>query len=649
MSLVLEGFALAIEAGGLIIDCACCIGEKCDLRACLTEIDCTDAGGPNADCYCRGNQCVDDPSCTDDDDCPDGLVCINGECLSPCRGQECTGNADCPEECICVDGGCFDPNSIYYCHGDPDDSLADGQCAKGVPEVSKGGPYLSIGLCAQSGCKSKFSCNPVLGDCYPDAAGNFEDLPTCQMNCGGGGDQGRCCKSVVCYDADGEVISVVQGEADCCPSCTKDRCISDLPQEPPYCRTFRQFNSLFDNCDLCATIDIGPCCHLDENDKQVCSMVDRGECENVLNGEWKGNNWFDCENARDPDVDLLLDFACPDCNGQGDCSCEDGEFCFANRCNSCQNPNTNPTKTGAVTEVRSDNYTVIDGDPRVYRKYYFRVLTCPGQNLDQVKNEPVNIYGKLVGDDVYTLLLTVDNRDVDSLGYTTYDDDECYTEIVARKADGTPSRIGLCYFWQDPPISRPNCLPVISECYCFAGDEFVEATNPVGATVNCNQPDGIDMINESWDWVRITPQSANIPIVDINYTVNGCSEKLYADSTGFWMREIYSYLWSGDCDSSVYTYEEDRYIAALPDGSTADVTDEWFTPLPRGKYENSLIRTTHYVCDECNEDGDCTVDRQCVGSFCENILELTPPMEKPDPLMTCDPIRIKLTSPNPLP
>ena len=683
MSLILEGAALAIEGAALVIDCACCIGELCDLRACVTEIDCTDAGGPNADCYCRGNQCVDDPSCTDDDDCPDGLVCIDGECLPPCRGQQCGGTEDCPEGCVCVDGGCFDPEDIYYCWGEKNDPPdADGECKQGVPPppdyTNKGGPYLSLGLCAQSGCKTKYSCNPVVEDCYPDAAGIYEDLVTCQQNCGDGGDKGRCCQTTVWYDADGNVERNESTCADCCGGtkeptnpdepdqnilkcentvpCSKSDCVSDRLEDVlpyPTKRVFRQFNSLYRNCDGCPATGTGPCCHEDTDpdsptfQKPICSLVSRTTCTEVLEGEWKGDTWWTCEDERE---DTGRDYACPDCNGGGDCECEQGEFCFGNRCNSCQNPNTNPTKTGSVVEVRFDDYTGIDADPKVYRKYYFRVLTCPGQNLDQVKNEPVNIYGKIAGDDVYTLLLTVDNRDVDSLGYTTYEDDECYTEIVARKADGIPSRIGLCYFWQDPPISRPDCVPETTGCYCDGGTEEPDATYPVGATVNCNQPDGIDMIYESWDWFEIGPQARpRKPVRDVNFTVNGCAERLYANSTGFWMREYYDYLWSERCDASSYTYEEDRYIAALPDGSFADVTDEWFTPLPVEPYENSLVRTSHYSCDDCTDDGECTSLRECVGSFCENLLGLTPPMEKPDPLMVCNPIRRKLTNPNPLP
>ena len=144
MPLVLEGFALAIEGAGLIIDCACCIKEKCEAIACLKDNDCDEAGlSEGATCYCRGKACTSNPSCTGDDDCPDGKVCIDGECLPPCRGQSCEGDDNCPEECVCVDGGCFDPSQIYYCWGDANDPDADGDCKQGVPPppdyTTKGG------------------------------------------------------------------------------------------------------------------------------------------------------------------------------------------------------------------------------------------------------------------------------------------------------------------------------------------------------------------------------------------------------------------------------------------------------------------------------------------------------------------------------
>ena len=680
MSLILEGIALAIEGAALVIDCACCIREGCDLRACNTDNDCDDAAlEPGVECYCRGGRCTSNPSCVDDDDCPDGLICSNGQCAPPCSGQECLTDEDCPEGCVCIEGGCWDPESVYYCWkqvkdedgNDIPDDEQESQCKQGVPTppmyTSAGGPYLSYSLCAASGCDAMFSCNPVAEDCFPDPAGPYEDLPTCQSECGGSGEtEGRCCESVVCYDADGEVISVTQGCAEfgiggenCCGdcdqppthACPKSVCISDPPKPFPSCRTFRQFNALFDNCDLCPTVDIGPCCHEDNDGNKTCSMVGRIECEDVLNGVWKGNTWFDCENARDPQVDLLYDFACPDCNGLGDCSCEDGEFCFANRCNSCQNPNAFPSKTGTVAEVRFDDYTTVDPDPQLYRKYYFRVMTCQGQNPIDFAREQVAIYGRNIKTpDQLDLLLIVSNDPlaVDARGYTTYEDQECYIEIVAKKVDGIPARIGLCYFWQDPPVINGICTITPYTCECQSGDPDVECPN-------CQIPPEI-YLYETYDWSRITAQQG-IPQKDICFTVNGCAQRWFNLSTWEWWRETWEYGFFDENTGAETTYSRrrDRLIVLMPDGTLQDKTDEWVTGLPvranNVDYSDCLVRAHGSKCLVWNEDeGGCEVSQTEQGS------EVTsdayggygPPAAPPDPLGNCI-INRNLNDPNPLP
>ena len=435
MSLILEGLSLVLEAGGLAMDCACCIKEKCEAIACVKDIDCDEAGKtPDAECFCRKKSCTSNPACQGDEDCPDGQECVDGVCVSKCRGQPCSADGDCPEECVCLEGGCWNEESVYYCHGDPDDSNADGECKQGVPQVSKGGPYLTYGLCAQSGCKSKFSCNPVVCDCYPDAAGTYEDLVSCQQECcGGSGDLGRCCESRVTYDANGDVTNVVQGEADCCPSCTKANCISDDPLQNGQAgeRVFRQFNSLFDNCELCPTVTIGPCCY-EKDGVPTCGMHDKGECEDVLDGEWKGNNWFDCENARDPDVDLLLDFACPNCNGAGDCSCGGNEYCYGQKCHDCN----------GITTVNHLTFVTIDNAPRKGDKWKFRSRDC--EDGVSTQDQAIDIYGEH-DDGTQKLLITVDNSDVNSVGQTEWTNTtNCFRLLKARKTVGAPNEAKLC-------------------------------------------------------------------------------------------------------------------------------------------------------------------------------------------------------------
>ena len=678
MSLILEGAALAIEGAALIIDCACCIKELCDKRACLAESDCDEAAlQPGAECFCRGNQCTSDPSCVDDLDCPEGYVCVDGRCVPPCRGQECTEDADCPEECICVDGGCFDPSSIYYCWkqvkdeqgNDIPDADQEIECNKGKPTppmyTSAGGPYLSYALCAATGCGAKFECNPVIGDCYPDPSGMYEEFSECQAACGDGSDLGRCCKSEVCYDADGNVTDVTSTCDDCCGGtpvpidpdvpglgercdnttpCAKTQCISDGPITFPGCRTFRQFNTLYRDCDLCPTDAVGPCCHEDTNPdsatfgQDICTLQDEKYCTEILDGDFKGSTWWTCTDSR---TDLGRDFACPNCNGSGDCACEADQFCFSNRCNDCENPNANPTQEGKITAVRFDRKAGIDGDPRLYRVYYFRVLTCPGQSPVDFKREPVAIYGRNVltpAED--SLLLIVDNDPdrVDSRGYTSYTDDECYISISAQKMDGTPAEIGLCYYWQDRSMPTGDCPwdEMGYSCECL-GD-------PAFACPNCHQ--NPDLESESYTWEVITPQMTP-PQEGACFEVNPCATDAFKDATKAWFRETWSYVWAGDFDANTYVRVRERLIALMPDGKPQDVTDEWVTGKPVGVYSDCLVRSSSSVCEDVDEFGE-PVCQECVGSDCESPLGIEPPAAPPDPLGICTLSR-KLNDPNPLP
>ena len=681
MALIVEGFALAIEGIALVIDCACCIRDGCDLRFCVTENDCDDAAiQPGVECFCRGKRCTSDPSCVDDDDCPDGLVCVDGRCLPPCRGQECTEDADCPEECVCIENGCFDPDQVYYCWKQVQDAQGNPipvedqevECKQGVPTPpmysSAGGPYLSYALCASTGCDARFECNPVVGDCFPDPLGPYESFTECQAACGDGGDLGRCCASTVCYDAEGNVESVSSTCDDCCGGqkvpidpdnpglgercdntspCRKSQCVSDRLEDLlpyPLCRTFRQFNTLFRDCDLCPTDAVGPCCHEDKEPasatfgKDICTLQEEAYCTEILEGEFKGNSWWTC---TEPRTDIGQDFACPNCNGFGDCSCEEGEFCFANRCNSCQNPNANPTKTGTITEVRFDEYTGIDPDPQLYRKYYFRVLTCQGQNPEDYKREPVVIYGRHIErPDQLDQLLIVDNDpdEVDSRGYTIYQDEECYLEILAKKPDGTPPRIGLCYFWQDPPVINGICPwdQMAYTCEC--------QSDPAFECPNCHPEAGLEF--ESYNWKVITPQEIP-PQEGACFEVNPCARRWFDRSTKAWFRETWSYVWPGNFDANSFERVRDRLIVLMPDGTLQDVTDEWVTGKTVGVYSDCLVRSRYSICDDVDEFGEPICDN-CEGSECESPLGIGPPAAPPDPLGICT-VNRNLNDPNPLP
>lgn len=639
MSLILEGFALAIDGAALVIDCACCIKEKCEAIVCAKDVDCDDAGiTPDAECFCRKKKCTSNPACVDDTDCPDGMECVDGVCVPECRGQPCTGDGDCNDDCVCLEGGCWNKENVYYCHGDPDDQDADGECKQGVPELSKGGPYLTYGLCAQSGCKSKFSCNPVICDCYPDPAGQYEELSQCQLECcGGTGDLGRCCESRVTYDANGDVTNVTQGEAACCPSCTKADCISDPPLQNGQAgiRVFRQFNSLFSNCELCPTVTIGPCCY-EKDGQPTCDMHDRGQCENVLDGEWKGNNWFDCENARDPDVDLLLDFACPNCNGAGDCSCGGNGYCYGQKCRDCINPTT--VNTGPPG-------TIIDNNPKVGDRWKFRVRSC----IDGVSypEQDINIYAERP-DGTKKLVTTINNKDgdIDSFGRTlwTFEEEGCFRFLVAQKMVGDPDEAQLC-MEKEPagnPLPPPGCEPPGGLCDC-PNPEF-----------DC--PDNPDLAYAIRDWGVVNTLPNNLWKWKDNVTAECRAQYVFR-----WWRDSQQNALEAleDCggfEASKFIYESYTYYRLLmwkpgTGGGWADVTEAYVEGLPY-EFTNIDLETIiipdglrfEYVETVSGCDGTVT---DVAGS--EGVYQgiAPPPCEIPDLNINC-PTR-NMQSENPLP
>ena len=670
MSLILEGAALAIDGAALIIDCACCIKELCDKRACVTESDCDEAAlQPGAECFCRGNECTSDPSCTDDDDCPDGLICLNGMCVSPCQGQPCGTDGDCPEVCVCVDGGCYDPDSIYYCWKQVKDEQGNNiptadqelQCSQGVPippmYSQGGGPFLSYALCAASGCGAKFSCNPVICDCYPDPAGPYEEISQCQSECcGGTGDLGRCCASTVCYDADGNVTEVTQQCDECCGGgqppdlqpidpdnpdaglrcvntvpCKREDCISDgrLQNGQAGCRTFRQFNTLFDNCDLCATSLLGPCCYEVEG-VAICDMQDKGTCEDVLNGEWKGNNWFTCEDARDSQVDLLLDFACPNCNGEGDCACGGNGYCYGQKCLDCINPTTVNTDAEG---------TIIDNNPKAGDKWKFRVRSC----TDGVSypEQDVNIFAERP-DGTKKLVTTINNRDgeIDSFGRTlwTFGEEECFRFLVAQKMVGNPDEVQLCMEKEAAgnPLPPPGCEPPSGMCPC-----------PDPELPGC--PDDQRDLVYTYGPSEAPPQE----------------RWKFKDSTTPECRAKYAFMWYQETGFQSYDEEipcEDFFVLNTvqesfgrfkylmwkpgPGGGWTDVTDQYveglpYTPPGYNEVPNGL---SIEIVDEFN---GCDGIVQSVAAS-EGLVDIPIPCEVPDLNANCPQSR-NMRSENPLP
>ena len=661
MSLILEGVSLAIEGAALVIDCACCFKEGCEALACRFDEDCADAGlNQNSVCFCRAKRCTSNPSCGIDEDCPEGYECVNGLCVPICLGQPCTADGDCHPLCKCIDGGCFLERQLYYCHGDPNDDTAPGECKKGKPEKDLGGPYLSYGLCAASGCEAKFSCNPVAGDCYPDPNGQYEELTECQKACGDvDNDLGRCCESTVCYDADGEVISVTAkcaqqglGGQPCCGGqmepidpnnpafgekcentvpCRKGVCISDEPQPFPSCRTFRQFNSLFDNCDDCPSLGLGPCCY-EVDGVATCDMHDKGTCEDVLNGEWKGNNWFTCEDARDPQVDLLLDFACPNCNGKGDCACTGDQYCYGQKCRDCNAP----------LAVNDQGFVILDQMPIIGDKWEFRSRDC--NDGVSTQDQAINIYGQRA-DGTNDLLVSIDNSDVNSTGLTqwTYDSTECFVALTARMAVGESPAV-LCRQKteggnREPPV---NCNPI-----------------PVGEEGECECPGGPDcseddesLAQASYSWSPFTDRLPDGLILKVcarqyrtQWWVETSSQTLMIDSGQTNIDGDTCYI--GKTSSFQYI----RLLAYLSTTGWTDVTDDWvdsttnadevFTDLLRAEYYSEDLGPLDP--DWCEPSG---IDVK-EGSF--NVYQELYDVgcEKPDPLADCGGANFRFGNPLP--
>jgi len=414
------------------------------------------------------------------------------------------------------------------------------------------------------------------------------------------------------------------------------------------------------NGEGCPIPEFGACCIFDaqgyvidciEETKVVCDdMPNRpGDFPQYPAGfdtESKSSLWQDCESLREPQPGF--DFACADCNGNVDCACGENEFCFNNRCNGCDNPNANATVPGRKVPVRFDEFTVIDPNPQLYRKYFFRSFTCPGGQKHP--REPINIFGKKKGNDFYSLLVVVKNdlNEVDINGYTTYQDDECYEEIVAQKQDNVPLESGLCYFWQDPPVLTGTCSFYPYSCECQSGDPDIECPN-------CQIPPDIHLY-ETYTWAKITAQQG-IPQEGSCFTVNSCAQRWYNESTKEWWRETWEYGFFDENTGAetLYFRQRDRLIVLMYDGSYQDITDEWITGLPvnvnNQLYEDCLIRAYGDKCLEWNPDeGGCERPFSEIGSYVDpaDYGGYSPPAAPPDPLGECV-ITNNLNDPNPLP
>jgi hypothetical protein len=369
-------------------------------------------------------------------------------------------------------------------------------------------------------------------------------------------------------------------------------------------------------------------------------MHDRGQCENVLDGEWKGNNWFDCENARDPDVDLLLDFACPDCNGAGDCSCGGNGYCYGQKCHDCNNPTT----------VNHLTHVIIDMNPKIGDRWKFRSRDCNGGVSTQ--DQAIDVYGEKF-DGTKQMLTTVDNGQPNSIGLTewTNNSTECYRFLTARKRVGAPDEAQLCAEKTAagdpaPPVNcRPTPIGTQGECECPGGP-------------NCSgDDDSLANATYSWEpWNRAPPAG-------LIYNNSECFDS-YA--TEWWVENTNQTLMieteQTDIDgfpcfqnkSTGFTYI--RLLAYLPGTGWTDVTDDWVdstTNVPPDAINagiTDLLRYEYYSEDElpfdpegCEPSG--FIEQEGSNGVYQELYDVG--CEKPDPLANCG--GANFSSENPLP
>ncbi len=154
------------------LQCVCdpaqrdCENGRC-ITKCTSDDACTNSGG-----HCLGGKCG---QCAGDEDCKDGdstsdLMCINGECKSPCKGD-----GDCPgfERCLagkCIEGGCQTTRECISATRNVEATCGtDGKCI--VPcqtDLECGNPkgysfYSCVqGQCLYMGCESDKDCRLYL-------------------------------------------------------------------------------------------------------------------------------------------------------------------------------------------------------------------------------------------------------------------------------------------------------------------------------------------------------------------------------------------------------------------------------------------------------------------------------------------------------
>jgi len=357
MALATLGGSLIVRLGRLAIDCFCC--TLCRGESCQANSDCAEG------CSCVRGACRN--SCLSDEDCPEGYVCVNGSCVPRCQGDPCLSTPGCGLGCSCVDGQCWPNSDLYFCawdsvpeaqedpQCDPDvddcprraltrgeifdcendlncaDTLPERTCRRGKPEdddLIHDGPFITYTECCGRSCKCLYRCQADTA-CTPWPTGEYSDENDCNANCGQQGDIGACCETRRLRDENDSVYRYERGPAPApCPR-TRATCVSEEDVR-------RSFRPAMSDCALCPSTLLGACCTedgcVDMSTIALGKPIDRFECEEILNGEFK-SAWIDCRQHRDPTISTQ--FACEDCNGKFDCDCPIDKHCVSRQCVPC--------------------------------------------------------------------------------------------------------------------------------------------------------------------------------------------------------------------------------------------------------------------------------------------------------------------------
>ena len=268
------GRPICVEGG---VGCAAIdepIAEACD----LIDDDCdgtVDEGTRNACGYCT--PLLAETCNREDDDC-DGTVdegetcdadrlCVRGQCVAACEGNECLGN----DGRLCIDGGCLLPCEAMDCP--PRWGCLDGRCLDPCTGVECAGALVChLGECVADscyviGCPGEGIC--WQGDCIED--------PCAEIDCGsdafcrieGNPATGRCVES--CGD-----IACPQGQRCLDGACLDDRCADVACPPGILCVDGAcDLDCVGLACDEGATCIAGncvpdPCLHIDCPPGEVC-------------------------------------------------------------------------------------------------------------------------------------------------------------------------------------------------------------------------------------------------------------------------------------------------------------------------------------------------------------------------------------------